>query len=286
MRVAFTTAGGIETRYYHEGEGYPLMLVHGAGVSADSWLRNIDALARDFRVIAPDTLGHGFTANGAYKGGPPQPHMVNHLIAFADAMGLEKFAIGGSSYGAMLSMLTYFRLKNRIERLIFFSSASTTLTDEERAKSLEMAYANGSSAMADPSLDNVRRRMGRIFHDPAKIPPELLLMQLNIYARPGVRAFYDLMMRGMMDLESGRPWRVYDRFGEIEAPLLMLWGLADKRVKYERAVEAARQAREAYLVGFENCSHEPHIEYSERVNALIRSFLLGESLAAHRVSAG
>jgi pimeloyl-ACP methyl ester carboxylesterase len=283
MRVKFTNVNGIETRYYHEGEGYPLLLVHGGGISADSWVRNIDALARDFRVLAPDLLGHGFTGSGRYAGGPPQPDMVDHLIAFANHMGLEKFAVAGSSYGAMLSMLMYFQMRERIERLIFFSSASTTLTDEERAKSLEQAYRNGSSAIQEPTLENVRRRLERIFHDPAKVPQELLLIQLNIYMRPAVQVFYDRMMRGMMDLGASRPWRVCDRFAEIHAPLLMLWGLSDKRVKYERAVEAARQAREAYLVGLENCGHEPYLEQPERSNELVRSFLLGESLAQYCV---
>lgn len=283
MRVTFTEVNGIETRYYHEGQGRPLMLVHGAGVSADSWLRNIDGLARDFRVIAPDTLGHGFTGRGAFNGGPPQPHMVRHLVGLADQLKLDRFAICGSSFGAMLSLLTYFEIKDRIERIVLVSSASSTLTDEERAKSSSAAFANGMSAMSDPSLDTVTRRIGRIFHDASKIPPEMLLMQLNIYSRPGVRENYELIMRGMMDFEASRAFRVSDRFHEIEAPLLLVWGLDDKRVIYSRAVEAAGRAREGYLVGIENCSHEPHIEHPERFNALVRQFLRNEGLDAYRV---
>ena len=50
------------------------MLVHGAGISADAWLRNVDALGKDFTVVAPDTLGQGFTGIGAFASGAPQPH--------------------------------------------------------------------------------------------------------------------------------------------------------------------------------------------------------------------
>lgn len=283
MRVAFENINGIRTRYYHAGSGTPLLLVHGAGVSADNWIHMIGLLSRDFRVIAPDTLGHGFTGRGNYQGGPPQPYMVDHLVALIEKLGLERLAIGGSSYGAMLSMLVYFRLKQRVDRLVFFSSASTTLTDEERAVSTARAYANGSSAIRDPDLDRVKARLGRIFHDASRIPPELPIMQLTIYSQPEVQESYEMIMRGMMDFEKARPWSVRDRFNEIEAPLLMLWGLDDRQVKYERAVEAGRAAREAYLVGMENCSHEPHVEHPERSAALVRRFLLKEPMDEYRV---
>lgn len=283
MRVHFDTVAGVPTRYYEAGEGHPLLLVHGAGITSDSWLRNVAPLGRHFRVIAPDTLGHGFTGRGEFVGGSPQPYMVDHLIALVDHLGLKRFSICGSSFGAMLSMLTYFKLKDRIDRIILISSASSTLTDEERARSSALAFQNGMSAMNDPSLENVTARLARIFHDPAKIPPELLFIQMTIYARPGVKENYELIMRGMMDFESSRAWRVADRFHEIEVPMLMVWGLDDKRVKFERAVEAAQAAREAYLIGVEGCSHEPHIEHPDRFNDLVRGFLQGEDFSAHRV---
>lgn len=283
MRVSFIRVNGIETRYYEAGEGPVLFLVHGAGVSADGWVPLMTRLSSRFRVIAPDTMGHGFTGRGSYEGGPPQPAMVDHLVALIDALGEEKIILGGSSFGAMLVMLTYFRIKERVSRLIFFSSASTTLTDEERARSLQMAYANGTSAIGNPTLDNVRARMARLFHDPARLPEELVLMQLTIYSRPEVKESYELIMRGMMDLEAAKPWRVNDRFSEIEVPLLMLWGLDDKRVRYERAVESASAASEAYLVGIRDCSHEPHIEHADEVAGYITQFCDGALAAEHRV---
>ena len=61
MRVAFTDVDGIRTRYFYEGSGPTLVLIHGLGISADSWTRNIDALAEHFTVYAPDMIGHGRT---------------------------------------------------------------------------------------------------------------------------------------------------------------------------------------------------------------------------------
>ena len=56
MEVAFADIDGVRTRYYHAGEGQArtLVLLHGLGISADSWARNIDPLAAHFRIVAPD----------------------------------------------------------------------------------------------------------------------------------------------------------------------------------------------------------------------------------------
>ena len=281
MRVQFAEIGGVPTRYYYEGSGAPLMLVHGAGVSGDSWLRNVDALAQDFQVVAPDTMGHGFTGTGAYTGGPPHPYMVDHLIALADHVGFKKFAMAGSSFGAMLSILTHFKIKDRVEKLILISSGSSTLSEEEHLKSVQNAYKNGMSAMTDPTLENCRARLGRIFYDPKKIPEELLWMQVTLYARPGVKDHYERRMKGMMD-PAARQYRVAERMREISVPTLLVWGLNDPRVIYSRAVEAANQIGRSTLVGFPECGHEPHIEHWERFNAIARKFLKGERIKDDR----
>src|SRR5262249_60245168 len=107
MRVMFVDVGGLRARCLYEGAGYPLLLIHGGGLSADIWLRNIDALARDFHVCAPDLPGHGFTHALDYGDDPPHPHLVEHLARLVDKLGIDRFAVAGSSFGGLLSGLLY-----------------------------------------------------------------------------------------------------------------------------------------------------------------------------------
>src|SRR6476620_5133269 len=103
MRAAFIDVDGVRTRYLYEGSGPPLILLHGVGVSGDTFCRNIDALAAHFTVCAPDMLGHGFTDAVDYRGGPPQPHIVRHLGRLADLLGFQKYSVAGSSFGALIA---------------------------------------------------------------------------------------------------------------------------------------------------------------------------------------
>ena len=73
MKIKFANVGGINTRYMCEGDGPTLVLIHGIGHSADVFYRNVDTLARDYFVIAPDLPGHGFTERMDLAGGAPQP---------------------------------------------------------------------------------------------------------------------------------------------------------------------------------------------------------------------
>lgn len=283
VRVTYIEADGIPTRCYTAGSGYPLLLVHGIGASTDSWLRVVDPLGEHFQVVAPDLIGHGFTGIGDFAGGPPHPHVVRHLLAVADAAGFDRFSICGSSYGALLTLLCYFERPERIDRLILLSSASSTMPDAQRLESFSHAYKVAVGTMAEPSIEHVRQRMEGLVYDPATVPPELLLMQANVYARPGLRQGFEAIMKGMMDLEACRPWDVHGRFGEVACPLLMLWGLEDPRADSGRAKELAAQAREAYFVGLSDCAHVPHIEQPGQVVSLIARFLEGESLAEYKV---
>ncbi len=65
---ATVQAGGIATNYHDSGSGEPVLLLHGSGPGVTAWANwrtVLPALARDFRVIAPDMVGFGYTGRPA-----------------------------------------------------------------------------------------------------------------------------------------------------------------------------------------------------------------------------
>lgn len=279
MRVRFAEIDKVPTRYYCEGSGYPVLLVHGAGLSADSWLRNIDALARDFMVVAPDTLGHGFTGSGAYSSGPPHPHIVNHLVALIDTLGIDRFTVVGSSFGALMASLVYFKAPDRVDKLVIVSSGSSFNSEDEVRERQPNAYKNGLSAFSNPTLEACRKRLENIFYDPGKVPDQLVFMQMTMYAMPGAMESYERRFKGMMDIEATRPHRIVDRVEQIKVPTLLLWGRQDPRGILARAKEAVKRLPNGRLVIFDRCGHHPHMEYPQEFNQLVRQFIKEQSLS-------
>jgi 2-hydroxy-6-oxonona-2,4-dienedioate hydrolase len=85
------------------GSGYPLVLLHGGTGSWMHWARNVEALARDFRVIVPDIPGSG-------ESGSPAAPISAEAIAATLRDGLKTiigpdtgFAIAGFSMGGLIA---------------------------------------------------------------------------------------------------------------------------------------------------------------------------------------
>lgn len=106
----------IQPYYLDKGRGRPLVLLHGNGESCEYFAPVLDRLAADYRVIAPDTRGHGRTP----RGGAPFTirQFAEDLRALLDQLGLERVHLLGFSDGANIAMIFAMRYPERVDRLI------------------------------------------------------------------------------------------------------------------------------------------------------------------------
>ena len=99
-------SNGARVYYTVQGEGYPVILVHGVGANADwNWQRPgvIGALAKNFKVIAFDLRGHGLTDKPA----DPEQYglrMVEDIVLLMDHLGIERAHLAGYSLGGFIAL--------------------------------------------------------------------------------------------------------------------------------------------------------------------------------------
>jgi pimeloyl-ACP methyl ester carboxylesterase len=116
------TANGLEMAIYEQGEGPPVILLHGFPETAFSWRHQLPALAdAGFRAIAPDQRGYGRTSV------PPSvsDYRVSELIAdihgLLDALELESAVFVGHDWGALLLWQMAMLAPERIDRLVILN---------------------------------------------------------------------------------------------------------------------------------------------------------------------
>jgi pimeloyl-ACP methyl ester carboxylesterase len=102
--------GGVRTRYLIEGEGEPLLLIHGghfgdsnSAECAEVWNRNIPDLARHFTCVAVDRIGQGFTDNPLRDEDFTMAASVRHVADFVRVVGLAPCHVVGHSRGGYVA---------------------------------------------------------------------------------------------------------------------------------------------------------------------------------------
>jgi pimeloyl-ACP methyl ester carboxylesterase len=114
------TLHGDRVAYRDEGAGEVLLLVHGMGGSSNTWSGVIPLLAKKYRVIAPDLLGHGESdkPRGDYSVGA----FAVLLRDLLDALDVTRVTVIGHSLGGGIAMQFAHQHRQYCERIVLISS--------------------------------------------------------------------------------------------------------------------------------------------------------------------
>jgi len=100
----FFDSNGVTIRYVEQGNGEPVVLLHGMGSSLETWVTRgvLQNLARDYRVIAFDARGHG------RSGKPHDPkqygrEMALDTVRLLDHLDIRRAHVVGYSMGGFLT---------------------------------------------------------------------------------------------------------------------------------------------------------------------------------------
>jgi len=116
--------GEFYTNYHDVGNGYPVVLLHGSGPGVTAWAnwsKLFPLLEKDFRIIAPDMSGFGFTErvkDPVYN----MNNWVQQTIDLFDALGIEKANLVGNSFGGALALSMAIKYPERVNKLVLMGS--------------------------------------------------------------------------------------------------------------------------------------------------------------------
>jgi len=126
----------VRTHAELEGEGPPIVMIHGIGASTASWAGLVPLLRDRFACLAYDLRGHGRSA--VAPGRTELDDYVDDLTALFDERGLAGAHLAGHSLGGVIAQAFALRHPERTKSVILVSTAACR-TPEEREAILALA---------------------------------------------------------------------------------------------------------------------------------------------------
>src|SRR5215471_6375477 len=152
--------GPVEIAYIDEGEGEPIVLVHGFASTKNvnwvypTWVSELNRSGR--RVVALDNRGHGESAKLYDPGQYSIPAMAGDVIALMDHLGIARADVMGYSLGSRMTAQLALSAPERLRSAIFGGIGMAMIEGGGPGE-------NVAEALEAPSLDEVADPVGRTF---------------------------------------------------------------------------------------------------------------------------
>jgi 2-hydroxy-6-oxonona-2,4-dienedioate hydrolase len=267
-------AGGIRTRVLEAGEpdAPVLLLMHGVNGHAETYIRNIAAHASDFRVLAFDFIGHGFSDKPLDRGYEISSY-VQHVSDFMDCLGIEAACLSGESLGAWVAVRFLLTHPDRVSRMVLNTPGGMNANP----RAMESLRTLTRDAVTEPTREKVRKRLEWLFKEPTTVADDLVETRFRIYSQPGYREVTELTLC-LQDPEIRRRNMLTEQeLRQVRVPTLLAWSTADPVAGVEVGRWCHENIADSQLVYFEHSGHWPQFEESARFNELHLAFLLGKT---------
>ncbi|GIW88638.1 MAG: alpha/beta hydrolase [Isosphaeraceae bacterium] len=246
------------------GSGPPIVLLHGFPLDRTLWEAQVEALASEYRVLAPDLRGHGET--------PPAGDDYSMEAQAADVLDLladrgidGPFVLGGLSMGGYIALALASRVPDRITRLLLIATRAAADTPEAAANRLRLAAEVERSGDITPVVDAFLPRVLGATSQAER--PELVERTRRMMLRTSPAAVAGCL-RGMV----ARPDRVA-LLPQLPMPTLVLAGAEDPIASPDEGQHMAAALPRGRLVVVPKAGHLLPIEQPEVTSRVIGEFL-------------
>jgi 2-succinyl-6-hydroxy-2,4-cyclohexadiene-1-carboxylate synthase len=257
-------------RFFTDGWGEPLVMLHGFTGTTATWSAQVKALQTDFEIIRLDLLGHGGTVAPQVPGRYSIKSAARDLLKLLDNLRLDTVNLVGYSMGGRLALYMAYRYPERIKRLILESASPGLRTEAERA-----ARAERDNALADRIIvDGITAFVdywGKLplwasQADNLDAAAKAVLRRERLAQRPVGLAN---SLRGM---GTGIQPSLWDDLSAITVPALLLAGELDTKF-VEINQQMADTLPNARLEVVPSVGHTIHLEAPDMFNQHLREFI-------------
>ncbi|MFD2615616.1 alpha/beta fold hydrolase [Paenibacillus gansuensis] len=250
----------LELAYVEEGQGEPVLLLHGFCGSSRYFEKFIPLLSGDYRIIAPDLRGHGQSSV------PQGPYAIEAMAAdirgLMEALNIEKAHLLGHSLGGYITLAfaeAYPELLNSFGLIHSTGYPDTEEGKAARGKAIEAIRRDGMA----PFMDGLAPKLFASSHRAARLDALEETKRIGTETDPEGAASTAAAMRDRPDRTAV--------IAETPMPVLLVAGGEDAVIPPEKTFSATgHRITQARL---ESAGHMSMMETPRQLAAVVREFL-------------
>jgi pimeloyl-ACP methyl ester carboxylesterase len=273
--MKFLELYGDRVAYRDVGNGDDaLLLIHGMAGSSETWRAVIPQLSKNYRVVAPDLLGHGQSAKprGDYSLGA----FAVWLRDLLDELGISRATIVGQSLGGGVAMQFVYQHPDYCQRLILISSGGL---GPDVGWTLRLLSAPGAElilpVIAPRPVLTVGNKLRTWFGAAGLQSPRGAEMwsAYSSLSDAETRQAFLRTLRSVVDYRGQAVSALNRLHMAAELPTMAIWGDQDRIIPVDHAYAAQAARPESRLEVLEGVGHFPHVERPSEVVDLIEDFI-------------
>jgi pimeloyl-ACP methyl ester carboxylesterase len=263
-----TYINGHKIAFREEGEGSPVLLIHGIPTNSLMWRDLIPRLAKTRRVIAPDLLNYG--QSDKPKSADVSINAQSHiLVKVMDALGVPRADIVAHDIGGGIAQLMAVNHPEKIRKLVLMDSVCFDSWPIPEFEPLQKPEAESEMSL-NGFVSMMREFMPNGVYNKGVMTDELIELYLAPWSsEEGKRAFF----RNLRRLNNEYTQAIADDLKHLPQQSLVIWGDNDAFQKPEYANRLVEAIPNAELVWIKEAGHwlidEKPDEIGERINQFL-----------------
>lgn len=262
------TVNGVEYQVDINGEGVPLLLLHGFTGSKGTWEFLMPMLA-GCRLVAPDLIGHGQTDSPESPARYSMEQAARDIKAIIDRLGLDSVHILGYSMGGRLALSFASHYPQYVKSLILESSSPGLKTEAERKSRRDRDELLAARIEAEG--------IERFVDEWEQIPLFASQQRLSAGIKRRIREerlgqTAKGLANSLRGMGTGAQPSWWGRLNSFRFPVLLITGSEDQ--KFCRiASEMEKQLKNSRWETVPETGHAIHVENGEKFGKIVRAFL-------------
>jgi 4,5:9,10-diseco-3-hydroxy-5,9,17-trioxoandrosta-1(10),2-diene-4-oate hydrolase len=256
------------------GTGPALLLLHGGGPGASgvsNYSRNIEALARQFRVLVPDMPGYGRSSKDV-NAADPFGDIASNMHELLDALEIPRAHVVGNSLGGAVALRLALDRPARVDRLVLMGPGGIGIAQGKPTPGLLrlLTYYTGEG----PTFEKLRTFITEdLVYDASGVSEAMLRERFESSIDPAVVANPPLRVPHDPEVFKRMDFLLDPRLPGFDHPTLILWGTEDRVNPSAAALALQAKLPAADVFLFSRTGHWVQWERAAEFNATVAAFL-------------